>query len=80
MAAPTVYDLGALVGDTWHQYASSVGQVYYTNHYTQTSTYTIPTGWEDAAGVRSLSHFLWRILLVLGGKYNHVRRVSRAKS
>jgi hypothetical protein len=35
MAAPTVYDLGALVGDTWHQYANSVGQVYYTNHYTQ---------------------------------------------
>ncbi|KAH8800757.1 hypothetical protein F5884DRAFT_808710, partial [Xylogone sp. PMI_703] len=50
MATAIIYDLGPLSGNTWHQYSNAAGQVYYYEYSTRETTYSIPVGWEDAAG------------------------------
>ncbi|KAH6665407.1 hypothetical protein B0J14DRAFT_606071 [Halenospora varia] len=50
MANSSTYDLGPLVGNSWYQYSNAAGQIYYYHHTTRETTYSIPAGWEDAAG------------------------------
>lgn len=44
--------LGPLVGGTINQYANSAGQVYYHDTVAGTTSYAIPNGFQDGAGVR----------------------------
>jgi len=44
-------DLGSLAGNSWYQHSNAAGQIYYGQYTTRETTYSIPAGWEDAAGV-----------------------------
>lgn len=57
MANPS-YDLGLFNGNTWCQWADTSGLVYYQNLVTQVTTYELPAGWEDLAGVRHQINFI----------------------
>ena len=51
-AMATRYNLGFLVGGRICQYADSTGSVYYHDTVAGTTSYTVPQGFADAAGVR----------------------------
>ena len=45
------YNLGLLTGGRIHQYSNPVGQIYYVDSVANTTSYSIPNGFEDAPGV-----------------------------
>jgi len=52
----TSTDLGPLAGGRIKQYANHAGQIYYYDTVATTTSYAIPNGFQDGAGVRYFRH------------------------
>ncbi|KAF2022028.1 hypothetical protein BU24DRAFT_35924 [Aaosphaeria arxii CBS 175.79] len=56
------YDLGAMTGGRFHQYANRVGQVYYVDTLTNATRFSIPRGLEDVPSVSYCSRLISQYL------------------